>query len=1055
VSTGLTLGETAESLHAALRDYIEATYHISDQVLVDQRRELLERQGVIGQTPYLESTPRYSGGPRFEELGLPPAALEILLTASSVVQGDSSLVHNPPYEHQAEALRKVLVERRSIVVTTGTGSGKTECFLLPILGRLATQAASAGAVSVEPAVRALVLYPMNALVNDQLGRLRLLFGNPEIARWFTERSGRPARFARYTSRTLYPGVRSAQRDQQRLRPLRKYYVDVERKAAGVAGPARDAGAKLLNELKSRGKWPAKGDLISWFGPDNSRWQDKNGAFVRCVTLPTDPELLTRHEVLASPPDVLVTNYSMLEYMLMRPLERQLFDRTRDWLARNPGETFLIVVDEAHLYRGAAGAEVGLLLRRLRDRLGIDASRLQVICTTASFSNAEQKAPVFGAALTGKKPGDFDSIRGSLALRPGASLGSTKDAALLAGLDLAAFYDGTDEQRTRQIAPLLTMRGIEAGDPQTALYAALSEYGPMKLLVNETMQRARPVAEIAEILFPEADTAVADRAATALVALGSFARKPGAVDGPGLLPSRLHAFFRGLAGLWICVDPKCDELPSDLRGGVAGRLYDQPIRRCACGARVFELFTCRHCGTAYCRAYTDDLASPTFLWGIQGEGFSTASGQIGLMQPIDLLLSQPLPSAEIRPADLDLLTGRLDPKRLGDRNRSVFLSNKVDDKGVRSGQFIPCAVCGKSAAYGRSSVQDHQTKGDEPFQALVARQVEIQPPSAKATPFAPMAGRKVLVFSDSRQTAARLAPNLQKYTTRDAVRPLLVYGFNELINDPDVGQLITLEESYLAVLLAMVRLEVRLRPATRIGETFDTDVARVAEYLGLGHHPAVSDKLKLLLDFRTRSQSAPETLTAAIHAVMNDQYTGLAALALGTIEPRTWDLADGLPSLGSDVVSEAQKRAVILAWLDSWHGPWLQAMPTAWADDEISPKSGKFAARMKNVLPARDAQRTFERDWLPVLLAKLAQPVGKEYRVRGADLTLNLGGAWGYCQSCASGSAPTVAELRWVRSIRTPMPSSWLERAITDGARYWRFGTAVPRSRSWQPNTPPS
>jgi hypothetical protein len=100
-------------------------------------------------------------------------------------------------------------------------------------------------------------------------------------------------------------------------------------------------------------------------------------------------------------------------------------------------------------------------------------------------------------------------------------------------------------------------------------------------------------------------------------------------------------------------------------------------------------------------------------------------------------------------------------KLGHRNRTVYLPDKVDDKGVRSGEFKPCAVCGKAAGYGRSSVQDHQTKGDEPFQALVTRQVEIQQPSASPTTFAPMAGRKVMVFSDSRQTAARLEPNQQK------------------------------------------------------------------------------------------------------------------------------------------------------------------------------------------------------------------------------------------------------------------------------------------------------
>src|SRR5688572_8194367 len=212
----LTIGETTQQLHRALRDYIEATYHVSHPTLVDQRRALLDQIGVIHQRPYLESTPRYCSGKRFTELGLDPAALEIL-TSVSAPKGDLGLlIHDPPYQHQATSTRLALVEGRSLVVMTGTGSGKTECFLLPILGKLAREARSKGAeFGGTPAVRAMVLYPMNALVNDQLGRLRLLFGDPRIVSRFIDWSGRPPRFARYTSRTLYPGVRSEKKDRDR------------------------------------------------------------------------------------------------------------------------------------------------------------------------------------------------------------------------------------------------------------------------------------------------------------------------------------------------------------------------------------------------------------------------------------------------------------------------------------------------------------------------------------------------------------------------------------------------------------------------------------------------------------------------------------------------------------------------------------------------------------------------------------------------------------------------------------------------------------------------
>jgi ATP-dependent helicase YprA (DUF1998 family) len=1004
VSGYLTLGESAASLHHALADFIEASYHIGDEGLVEERRELLWRPGVIGQVPYIESTPRYVAGRRFEELGLPAPALDILITASKILRDGSPLVHNPPYEHQAESLRSVLVDRRSIVVTTGTGSGKTECFLFPILGHLAVEADRTRR-RADAAVRALLLYPMNALVNDQLGRLRLLLGDPEIAGWFSSKWGRPARFARYTSRTLYPGVRTAQRDQTRLRPLRTYYVQKERNAR-TGSPTAKSDASLIDELKRRGKWPAKSDLISWYGDDGTRWQDASGRFRRCITMPDDPELLTRHEVLAAPPDLLVTNYSMLEYMLMRPLERPVFDATREWLAQNPHETFLVVIDEAHLYRGASGAEVGLLLRRLRDRLAIDQSRLQVICTTASFSDPSV-APKFAASLSGKAASEFSAISGSLALRTGGTPGTPADADALADIDLGAFYAADDEARARHLERFLSHRGVTATDARFGLFEALADYPPMKLLINETMQQAQPVGELARRLFPDSPTETAERATTAMVGLGSFAREPGALEGPGLLPSRLHSFFRGLAGLWICLDPQCRELPPPRRGGIAGRLYEQPINRCACGSRVFEYFTCRHCGTSYCRAYSDDIDDPTYLWSTPGSAFASASGVIQAMEPVDILLGEPLSPAGLRPVEIDIVTGRIDPRQPGPRIRPAFLADRTDDQGARIREFRPCAVCGKTAAFGRSSVQDHQTKGDEPFQALVARQVEIQQPSAEATEFAPLRGRKALVFSDSRQSAAKLAPNLQRYTTIDAVRPLLAYGMRRLLGDPDVGDLVTLEESYVAVLLASRQLGVRLRPATRVGETFDSDVDRVRAFLAIPN-PGSSDKHRLLLDFRSRS--APETLVSAIHAVLNNPYTGFGPLAIASLEPRSPALADELPALAAEVSNHDQKLSVVRVWLDAWQGQWLRTMPTAWAEDEIRASSGRFSARMKAVLTPKAMQTTFEHEWLPILRSRLCEPVGREFRLRGADITLGFDDGWAYCDACRSTQRPVSGRM---------------------------------------------
>ena len=246
----LTIGETIHELHRALQDYIEATYHISHPILVALRRQLLEEQGVIHQSPYLESTPRYKTGTPFASLGLDSSLLEVLAEIAHPHGGLPLLIHDPPYDHQAEATRRSLVDRRSLVVMTGTGSGKTECFLLPILGSLARQAKAQGKrFGSVTAVRCILLYPMNALVNDQLGRLRLLFGDPRVVNRFVTWSGRPACFARYTSRTLYPGVRTEKKDQLRLKPIEKYYITNLALAGDPTSPRQPAAAALLRNLQ--------------------------------------------------------------------------------------------------------------------------------------------------------------------------------------------------------------------------------------------------------------------------------------------------------------------------------------------------------------------------------------------------------------------------------------------------------------------------------------------------------------------------------------------------------------------------------------------------------------------------------------------------------------------------------------------------------------------------------------------------------------------------------------------------------------------------------------
>ncbi len=635
--------------------YIEATYHISHPTAVEIRRRLLTRPRQVAQEPYVEATPRYEPGRRYADLTAVPAPVRELLSWLATPEG-GRLVFDPPYHHQAEALEQTLgPEHMDLLVTTGTGSGKTETFLLPLLGRLFEEAAARPASFRDRGLRALVLYPMNALVNDQLGRLRLLFGAPQVCARFQDVAGRPPKFSRYTGRTLYPGLRTKARNQRRLEPLR-FYLKKLNEAAGN-GPEAEQARALVGALQRRGKWPAKPDLERWFGRPGQRWEDAHGSFLRAVELPEDAELMVRHEVHDQVPDLLMTNYSMLEYTLLRPLERPIWSQAARFFAQHPEERLVLVLDEAHLYRGAAGTEVAMLIRRLRERLELPAERLQVICTSASFSD-QASARRFVAGLTGKDPDGFFVPEGRISRHVPSGAGIATHAEVLAAVDVGKLHADSMLTRAREAAPVLrlgpgplstaplevhseggaagraTIWGLTAegqiealevevtelhhrrwaavidaawcgvpptgsvqiglaGAPATLalgsegvtvladplpslLYNVLKQLPVAGRLVNlcsgaelfDPEKRgegpAQALATLGDRLFLGWSTSEARRAAAdALVELAGMAR---VADGVPLLAARVHAFFRGLPGLWGCVNQECSELPDELHGG---------------------------------------------------------------------------------------------------------------------------------------------------------------------------------------------------------------------------------------------------------------------------------------------------------------------------------------------------------------------------------------------------------------------------------------------------------------------------------------------------------
>ena len=214
----------------------------------------------------------------------------------------------------------------------------------------------------------------------------------------------------------------------------------------------EVNAALRALLQPHGKWPCK-DLERFFaadqitthtyggtGPRAGRTYQRQNWDRRLRTQAADTELLTRHEIQAGCPDLLITNYSMLEYMLLRPIERSIFRATRDWLASDPNTVFILVLDEAHTYRGAGGAEVALLVRRLRARLGIPRERFRCILTSASLGDPDLVVR-FARDLTGLSETSTHRLvlaEGVREARAGRRVGTAAEAAMLANFDLGAF-----------------------------------------------------------------------------------------------------------------------------------------------------------------------------------------------------------------------------------------------------------------------------------------------------------------------------------------------------------------------------------------------------------------------------------------------------------------------------------------------------------------------------------------------------------------------------------------------------------------------------------------
>lgn len=744
-------------LRDALTQYLEAQYHIWNEGLIRERKRLLDEPGTIFQKPWIEGSPYYTAAKSYSDLELPKDVADFFESLVPLNVG----VFPKPYNHQAEALQQTINHDQDIIVATGTGSGKTESFLLPILAQLVREARVSPSSAGMPGCRALLLYPMNALVNDQLGRLRRLLGNEQVASKLKLSRNRMVQFGIYTSRTPYPGPRSTDGDTDKLAPLIRQLFKVP--------------AEKRTELISEGKWPSK---------DMEQFE-----VTGFNTSPGDRELYTRDEFQVACPDLVVTNYSMLEYMLLRPIEANIFDQTRNWLHNDSKNQLIVVLDEAHMYRGAAGAEVAMLLRRLQSRLDVDRTKLKFILTSASLGSGNdvaEKLKRFAGDLTGlpQNSRPFKLITGTIEAPRDLGAPSTPEIDALANINLSAITDiavnfpaAATEVMNFAVRLKLSyaFKGSDEREFRNAVFEILERLPSGNLLTKCVTGTAIPYDELASAVFQSA--ANGDQALERLMALCCIAKR--ASDGRVYLPLRLHLMFRGLGGIFACINPRCPDRLVENDGLVLGRLFDSPQIRCGCGSRVFELLTHRDCGTAYIRGY---LRSDTgdFLWHEPTRLFSPEVVPLRETHFMAETARQNVSGGAL--VWLHMSTGRiLRTRPTAHKEEYVELiqgATTRTDRGSPIITFDRCPACEKRFRED-IKIMDFVTKGEAPFAHLIKTQVIQQPPTKSASAAFPNGGRKSLLFSDGRQKAARLARDIPREVERDTFRQVLLLAIEEL------------------------------------------------------------------------------------------------------------------------------------------------------------------------------------------------------------------------------------------------------------------------------------
>lgn len=595
------------------------------------------------------------------------------------------------HQHQNQAIESIVGKHKNVVVATGTGSGKTECFLYPIIDQLLKDK-----VKGKPGVRALLVYPLNALANDQLYH-RLV----------------PALVCR----------------------LKEYGITVGR-YTGQTNPGWGRDQFVETYLQDAYFKSLFGDTI----PEN--W------------------LLARTEMLETPPHVLVTNYAMLEHLLLLPKNAALFQGC---------DLKFLVLDEIHSYSGAQATEVALLLRKLQSRY-CKGVKVNCIGTSASLSQSPESGKriqkfagdLFGASfelpITAKRQAHYLLSRkdNALALKP-----SEWESLHQILTDVRAGSAENESQRWNEAVKksglnclVETDKSLSAGLCELLGSESNVQKASQLLSVNKFMEFRKLATE----LFPGISVEMAGAGLKGLIALAAYARENG--DAFPLLPARYHFFATGIEEATILLEhPKVSaDCFSELK--FTRSFFDEEKKQ-----DRYRLLTCRKCGEIYFEGF--ESAAQGLLKG-RRPSHGNWKRSVFWLKPKAHSVSaedEAQEDSELHKCFVKFQSGQIKDRLLPEDDAKEWLETcraelkQPDDKEEREAWMSTCPSCGSRD---RFEIVTPFHPGDQAMSEVVGEVLYSHLPANKPNAHKlPGNGKNLLVFSDNRQDAAFFAPSFQR------------------------------------------------------------------------------------------------------------------------------------------------------------------------------------------------------------------------------------------------------------------------------------------------------